>query len=59
MTAILDGFGESVTLSITGLQAGVVIYITNAVALWIKPSDSALADQGFESRVEVNASEES
>ena len=30
-------------------------YITNTMAYWIKSWDSALRDQGFESRVEVNA----
>ena len=30
-------------------------YFTNVVAEWTKPWDSTVGDQGFESRVEVNA----
>ena len=33
----------------------IVLFTNNTVAEWIRPSDSPLADQGFESWVEVNA----
>ena len=36
-------------------QVLLLLSLTNAVAEWIKPWDSALGDQGLESRVEVNA----